>query len=377
MRVALLVQPDQYVTGMGWRTSRTKILDNALIGFCKVELSERDSTQSPQPGNVPGGGAIAPAIGALEPPRTSVPSLVDATGEVQGDLAPAALAFAMDWHGDQERKGTEIPYVSHLLGVASLVLEGGGAVDLHVPAAFLHDVVEDTEATVEDVETMFGTEIAAIVRACGDKEHSDDPPPWVERKARYVEHLLDVPADALLVSLADKVHNCSALADDYGTTGPALWEGFNEGTAGQIWYYRSLLQVFEERRADLELFAVDRHGLPGGGGWLLDRHYTAFNAFEELAEEGEPDALCESWGYGPRLPCPICHTRALLPILYGMPGSSLAQAAKKDTVVLGGCIVDQDQANWLCVECDRSYVTLRPATEAVSTTSGSLPEFEA
>jgi hypothetical protein len=127
------------------------------------------------------------------------------------DVLAKALAVASEWHGDQERKVTDTPYVAHLLGVASLVLEGGGTVGLHAPAALLHDVVEDTDATVSDVESVFGSEIAAIVSACRDKDDPVDPPPWIDRKARYVEHLLDVPADALLVSLADKVHNYAAL----------------------------------------------------------------------------------------------------------------------------------------------------------------------
>jgi hypothetical protein len=284
---------------------------------------------------------------------------------VTSELPAKALTFALDWHGNQKRKGTDIPYVSHLLGVASLVLEGGGSVELHAPAAFLHDVVEDTGATLADVDATFGPDIAAIVGACGDKDDPTNARPWTERKSRYVEHLLDVHADALLVSLADKVHNCSAIVEDYEAAGPALWGKFNQGTVGQLWYYRSLLQVFEERREDVERFAGDRHGRPGGGAWLLDRLGMAVRTLENLAEDSEPDAVTDSWSYGPGLACPACHQPSLRQIVYGMPGVDLAQAAERGGVILGGCIVDDGNPRWECVSCGRSYVSLRPLTEAL------------
>lgn len=280
------------------------------------------------------------------------------------DLAAKALAFASEWHGDQRRKGTDIPYVSHLLAVAALVLEGGGTLELHVPAALLHDVIEDTGATVDDVESQFGSDVAAIVKACSDKDDPTDPPPWIERKARYVEHLLDLRPDALLVSLADKVHNCSAVVDDYETAGSSLWSQFKAQTAGQLWYYRSLLDLFDERRGDLEGFAGERHGREAGGGWLLDRLDRAVCEFERIAEDCEPDAVAESWGFGPGLTCPACQERSVRPIVYGLPGFELAAAEERGAVVLGGCIVNEANPKWACTACRRSYLSLRPLREA-------------
>ena len=168
-----------------------------------------------------------------------------------GSRLAGALAAAERLHAGHKRKGTQVPYVSHLLAVAGLVLEGGGDEDA-VVAALLHDAVEDAGGppTLEAIRSEFGERVAAIVAACSDTDE-DPKPPWRERKAAYLRHLRDdaLPDGALLVSLADKLHNARAIVADLREHGDALWARFNErDPAAQLWYYRWLADIFRARR---------------------------------------------------------------------------------------------------------------------------------
>ena len=158
-----------------------------------------------------------------------------------------AVALASRLHADQVRKGTQITYVSHLLGVAALVLEHGGSEDQAI-AGLLHDAVEDAGGaeTASLVRERFGDLVADIVVACSDTDE-DPKPPWEQRKRAYLQHLHSVDERALLVSLADKVHNSRSLAIDAITHGDRLWERFNASREQSCWYYTSLLEVFEAR----------------------------------------------------------------------------------------------------------------------------------
>jgi hypothetical protein len=144
------------------------------------------------------------------------------------------------------RKGTTIPYVSHLLGVAGLVLEGGGDEDLAI-AGLLHDVLEDTSATAVQVEKAFGPRVAAVVEACSDTQ-AKPKPPALERKKHYLEHLKDADADTLLVSLSDKLHNVRTLLLDFRTGGPNVFERFSLSREETLWYYSALADTYCARR---------------------------------------------------------------------------------------------------------------------------------
>jgi (p)ppGpp synthase/HD superfamily hydrolase len=162
------------------------------------------------------------------------------------------LAVAGFYHKTQKHKGTKIPYMSHLMAVSAIVREAGGTRDQQV-AAVLHDVVEDTDATIADIRRLFGSNVAKIVRACSDTETLPKPP-WLSRKQRYIRHLARVPNDVILVSLADKVHNARCILADYQHEGSRLWTRLNKesmGAAGQLWYYRELVSAFAIRRQDL------------------------------------------------------------------------------------------------------------------------------
>lgn len=158
-----------------------------------------------------------------------------------------ALAYAHDLHRDQTRKGGEIPYVSHLLAVSSLVLEGGGDEEQAI-AGLLHDALEDQgdKISYEDLQKRFGSRVAGIVRACSDTEVVPKPP-WRERKQSYLDSLEHESADVLLVSAADKLHNARATLADTLYSESDVWSRFKAGRADQEWYYRALVRLFEDR----------------------------------------------------------------------------------------------------------------------------------
>lgn len=173
---------------------------------------------------------------------------------IDWDTVQSAFTFALGEHGDQARKGTDIPYMAHLWGVAALVLEHGGRTE-HVVAALLHDTAEDQggEETLARVEAEFGGEVAGIVRALSDAMPAagEEKPPWHERKRAYVAALGDEPVDVLLVSAADKLNNLRATIADLRTEGPVFWQRFRTSDPqDHLWYYRSLVETYEARAAD-------------------------------------------------------------------------------------------------------------------------------
>lgn len=155
-----------------------------------------------------------------------------------------ALAYAAWAHEGQYRKSTSIPYVSHLLGVCSIVFEDGGCEDEAI-AALLHDAVEDAggRRRARGIRERFGERVARIVDECSDTD-TDPKPPWKARKQAYIARAKGAPDDVRRVSLADKVHNARALLRDYRSDGPALWDRFNASCAEQLWYLDELIRAF-------------------------------------------------------------------------------------------------------------------------------------
>lgn len=156
-----------------------------------------------------------------------------------------AFQYAHELHRNQRRKGTSIPYISHLMTVAALVLEHGGTED-HAIAGLLHDAPEDQggEVTLGEIRARFGDTVADIVADCTDA-WIDPKPPWRARKEAYIERLPHKRRESLLVSLADKTHNAEAVLWDYRSDGDDLWLRFNGGAEGTRWYYSSLAKVFQ------------------------------------------------------------------------------------------------------------------------------------
>lgn len=161
-----------------------------------------------------------------------------------------ALVYATRLHAKQTRKGGNVPYISHLLSVAALVLEDGGDEDEAI-AALLHDAVEDQggQATRKNILDMFGERVTEIVDGCTDAD-TIPKPPWQERKQQYIEKLRHASASVRRVALADKLHNARSILSDLSREGEATWEKFKGGKSGTLWYYRALLEVFLKTDAD-------------------------------------------------------------------------------------------------------------------------------
>jgi (p)ppGpp synthase/HD superfamily hydrolase len=158
-----------------------------------------------------------------------------------------ALIFAKRKHAGQTRKKTAIPYISHLLAVAGLVLEAEGDEELAI-AALLHDVVEDCGGApmLREVRTRFGRRVAHIVDGCTDTDITPKPP-WRKRKEDYLKHLRRADAETRLVSAADKLHNARSILTDYLDSGDSIWERFQGKREGTLWYYRALVKEFERK----------------------------------------------------------------------------------------------------------------------------------
>ncbi|OKH56386.1 phosphohydrolase [Calothrix sp. HK-06] len=158
----------------------------------------------------------------------------------------AALVYATQLHATQVRKGSGIPYISHLLSVAALVLEDGGDEDEAI-GALLHDAVEDQGGakTREEIRLRFGDKVVDIVDGCTDAEVIPKPP-WFERKQKYIDNLRYASQSVRRVSLADKLHNARSILADWYKTGEAVWSKFKGGKEGTLWYYSSLLTIYKE-----------------------------------------------------------------------------------------------------------------------------------
>jgi (p)ppGpp synthase/HD superfamily hydrolase len=155
-----------------------------------------------------------------------------------------AFQFAAEKHHGQTRKASTIPYIAHLMGVASLVLEAGGDEELAI-AALLHDVVEDCGGApmLKEVHRRFGKRVAEVVDGCTDA-YEVPKPPWRERKESYIRRLKKERADTRLVSAADKLNNVRSILSDYRAVGESVWSRFNGGREGTLWYYRTLRDEF-------------------------------------------------------------------------------------------------------------------------------------
>ena len=168
-----------------------------------------------------------------------------------GERFEEALRYAARLHQAQLRKGTNIPYVTHLLAVAAIVGEHGGTED-EVIAALLHDAIEDQggAATRKEIRRRFGDAVGSIVDGTSDTDVVPKPP-WPERKQNYVAHVRTASRSVRLVSAADKLHNARSILKDLRAEGDAAWRRFNAGREDQLWYYRALVDAFREA-GDLE-----------------------------------------------------------------------------------------------------------------------------
>lgn len=189
-----------------------------------------------------------------------------------------ALVWATQLHARQVRKGSGVPYVAHLLGVTSSVLEYGGGEDEAI-AALLHDAIEDCGGTAvaAEIRRRFGEEVAAMVEGCTDAFETPKPP-WRDRKQAYLDRLKAASPSVRLVSAADKLYNARSILKDYAIVGDEIWQRFRGGRAGSLWYYRSVVSVL--RQGDNAASFVP----------LVDELDRTVSALEGLADSGASDA---------------------------------------------------------------------------------------
>jgi len=182
-----------------------------------------------------------------------------------------ALQWATQLHAGQSRKGTRIPYISHLLSVAALVIEDGGDEDEAI-AALLHDAVEDQGGlqTREEIRRRFGDRVVGIVDGCTDAFTSPKPP-WRERKEKHIENVRCATPEVLRVSVADKLHNARSILDDLRRNGDTIWSRFRGGKDGTLWYYRTMTRALEQ----------------GGSSRLLQELRRVVSELERLAGKTE------------------------------------------------------------------------------------------
>jgi len=176
-----------------------------------------------------------------------------------------AFRYAAEKHAGQTRKQSAVPYLSHLMAVASLVLEAGGDEDMAI-AALLHDVVEDCGGMprLREVRKQFGPQVAKIVEGCTDS-FGDPKPEWIERKKGYLCEVKGADAETRLVSAADKLHNVRTILADYRQDGESIWKRFSGKKEGTLWYYRALSDEYQRRNAnritrELEIAVAELEG---------------------------------------------------------------------------------------------------------------------
>ena len=169
-----------------------------------------------------------------------------------------ALVYAARLHRDQSRKGSGIPYITHLLAVAAIVGENGGT-EKEAIAALLHDAPEDMGGMerLEEIRQSFGDDVAEIVAGCTDT-YEDPKPAWRPRKEAYIAHVATAPPSVRLVSAADKLHNARSILADLRSLGEELWDRFTGGKEGTLWYYRALTEAYKRAGANAIVEELDR-----------------------------------------------------------------------------------------------------------------------
>lgn len=162
-----------------------------------------------------------------------------------------AIQFAAVKHAGQMRKSTAVPYISHPFAVAMLLQEAGHGTEV-VAAGILHDTLEDTSATPEEILTLFGAGVLKLVEAASEPDKSL---PWEARKRHTMSSLAQRSDDELAVIIADKLHNLRSIRLDVERHGEKVWGRFNRGKEHQAWYYQGIVRSVKDRQGQVALIA--------------------------------------------------------------------------------------------------------------------------
>jgi (p)ppGpp synthase/HD superfamily hydrolase len=170
-----------------------------------------------------------------------------------------AIEFTAKAHSGHSRKGTELPYIIHPLGVAKILIECDCPEHV-VVAGILHDTVEDTPVTLTEIKQIFGEDVADLVESASEPDKSDT---WENRKNHTIGMVNTLSNEAIMLVFADKLDNIRAIREDYEKHGEGIWHRFNRPWDQQKWYYESLSKGFTDRLTDercrdlLELFKCE------------------------------------------------------------------------------------------------------------------------
>lgn len=154
------------------------------------------------------------------------------------ELIEKALQVATQAHDGQYRKNTKIPYIMHPVAVGMILMKAGYEDEL-VAAGILHDTVEDTSLTLNEIKQWFGPKIGVIVDGCSEPNKSLS---WEQRKEHTIQFLVSAPEEIRIVACADKLHNVRSILNDFVLEGEEVWSRFKRGREHQEWYYRSLVK---------------------------------------------------------------------------------------------------------------------------------------
>lgn len=177
------------------------------------------------------------------------------------ELIEKAILVATQAHDGQYRKNTNVPYITHPYTVGMILMNASYSEEV-VASGILHDTVEDTSLSLEDIEKVFGEKVATIVEGCSEPDKSLS---WEERKEHTIEYLKGASEEIRAVVCADKLHNLQSILRDFHQEGDRVWDRFNRGKKQQEWYYRNIVksletastfQLLEELKREVEtLFA--------------------------------------------------------------------------------------------------------------------------
>lgn len=167
------------------------------------------------------------------------------------NIIEKAIIFAAKAHKNQTRKGTDIPYVSHPFAVGMLLQKAKCSEEV-VAAGLLHDTLEDTNTTFEELSESLGIRVANLVQAASEV---DKGLPWEARKLHTIQMLKDASLEEIQVSVGDKLHNLKSIRNDLNLHGETIWERFNRGKRDQHWYYTSILKALYSRKKAFKLIS--------------------------------------------------------------------------------------------------------------------------
>ncbi|MCG8604815.1 HD domain-containing protein [bacterium] len=158
-----------------------------------------------------------------------------------------AIEFAARAHSGQYRKTTRVPYIIHPLSVAKILIQNGCSEEV-VTAGVLHDTLEDTSVTIQDLQKNFGSRVAQLIECASEPPKSES---WETRKQHTLDLLKTASLEVMMIVGADKLDNVRSIREDYCKLGESIWSCFSRPKEQQSWYFESLVEIFAEHQGEV------------------------------------------------------------------------------------------------------------------------------